>query len=75
MLAAAGVVYFSIDAKAAAKVIADYGVNPRWPLAIVALVATIAIAIFRLRDAWPAWFCALTAALVTTGIVVYPQTT
>ena len=73
VLAAAGAVYFSFDARAAARLVADYGADARIPLAIVAVAGAIACLTFSLRDAWPAWFCTLAAVLMTVGFAVYPQ--
>ncbi len=73
LLAVLGTAYFVIDAEAAARIAVRYGISPVLPLACVAAGASLAVGIFRERDAWLAYAGALAAVLVTVGIVVYPR--
>jgi 4-amino-4-deoxy-L-arabinose transferase-like glycosyltransferase len=66
-------VYFAIDAKAAGRIVRDFGIHPVLPLVIAALIGVVPVALLRLRDAWLAYAGALAAVLVTVGIVVYPR--
>jgi len=66
-------VYFAIDAKAAGRIVRDFGIHPVLPLVVAALVGVVPVALLRLRDGWLAYAGALAAVLVTVGIVVYPR--
>jgi 4-amino-4-deoxy-L-arabinose transferase-like glycosyltransferase len=66
-------VYFAIDAKAAGRIVRDFGLHPVLPLVIAALLGVVPVALLRLRDAWLAYAGALAAVLVTVGVVVYPR--
>ena len=73
LLAAAGAVYFAIDAAAASRIADRYGVGPWLPLACVALGAAAAVFLLRERDAWLAYAGALAAVMATVGLFVYPR--
>jgi 4-amino-4-deoxy-L-arabinose transferase-like glycosyltransferase len=70
---ATAAVYFSIDDRAAAELVAEYGGSPVLPLAIVAVCGSAIVLLCRLRDAWLAWLGALGVTLATIGFVVYPR--
>jgi uncharacterized membrane protein YhaH (DUF805 family) len=72
-ITAAGAAYFALDADAAAKIAYEYAATPVWPLALAALGSALALCIFRVRDAWLAWFATLATVLVVIGLVVYPR--
>jgi 4-amino-4-deoxy-L-arabinose transferase-like glycosyltransferase len=62
-----------IDAPAAARIASEYDAQPLWPLALMAMAAAAALAVFRVRDGWLAYGGVLVAVLVTTGLAIYPQ--
>jgi 4-amino-4-deoxy-L-arabinose transferase-like glycosyltransferase len=64
--------YFATSGKAVARFAADYDLHPVVPLAVAAVGGAIAIAVFRLRDAWLAYGAVLAAVLLTVGLLVYP---
>jgi len=68
-----GAAYFALDARATAKILAQFDAAPALPLAIAGTAGLLALVIFRLRDAWFAYAATLAAALVTVGLVVYPR--
>lgn len=72
-LAAAGAVYFALDARAAARVVRDFDVQPVWPLALVAVLAAVPPALLRVRDGWLAYAGTFAAVLLAIGFVVYPR--
>jgi 4-amino-4-deoxy-L-arabinose transferase-like glycosyltransferase len=71
--AAAAAVYFAVDARSAARLVALYSVHPVLPLGIVAVGCAAVIWLFREREGWLAYAAALGVVLVTTGVVIYPQ--
>lgn len=73
LAAAAGAAYFLVDADAAARIVGSYGMAPVLPLACVAAGASLAVGVFRERNAWLAYAGTLAAVLLTVGIVVYPR--
>jgi 4-amino-4-deoxy-L-arabinose transferase-like glycosyltransferase len=72
-IAVVAAIYVAADAARAEHIARAYGVRPTLPLAIGALGSALALAVFRVRDAWLAYAAVLGTALVTTGLAVYPQ--
>ena len=72
-LAAVGALYFAIDADAGRRVLRDFAVHPVLPLAVAAAAAALPVARLRVRDGWLAYAGALTAVLVTIGVMIYPR--
>jgi 4-amino-4-deoxy-L-arabinose transferase-like glycosyltransferase len=72
-LAALGAAYFSLDARAAERVVRDFGLHPVPPLAVAAVAAAVPVVWLRLRDGWLAYAGAMLAVLVTIGILIYPR--
>ncbi len=68
-----GALYFAIATEATARVVDGYGLAPALPLGAAALVASGAVAIFRVRDGWLAYGATFAGVLVTVGLVVYPR--
>ena len=64
--------YFATSDSADARFAAEYDLHPVIPLAVAAVGGAIAIAVFRLRDAWLAYGAVLASVLLTVGFVVYP---
>ena len=64
--------YFAASRSADARFAADYDLHPAIPLAAAAVGGAIAIAIFRLRDAWLAYGAVLAVVMLTIGFLVYP---
>jgi 4-amino-4-deoxy-L-arabinose transferase-like glycosyltransferase len=62
-----------LDPQQGAQLLAESGIASFMPLAVVALVATIAALMFRLQRAWLAVFSTLAAMWVITGLWVMPQ--
>ena len=65
--------YFAIDAKAAARIVRDFGIQPVLPLAIMTVIGAVPVALLRVRDGWLAYAGVLAAVFVTVGVVVYPR--
>jgi 4-amino-4-deoxy-L-arabinose transferase-like glycosyltransferase len=72
-ITAAGAAYFALDVDAAARIVHEYGATPVFPLVLVALGSALALCVFRVSDAWLAWFATLATILVVIGLVVYPR--
>jgi hypothetical protein len=53
--AALAAVYFSVDGKAAERVVRDFGIQPVVPLVIMAAIGAIPLVWLRLRDGWLAY--------------------
>jgi 4-amino-4-deoxy-L-arabinose transferase-like glycosyltransferase len=70
-LAAAGAAYFALDAAAAARIAAQFGVHPTTPLVLVAAGGGIAL-LLRPRRGWLAYAGVLVALMVTIGVVISP---
>ena len=66
-------VYFAVDGKAAARIVRDFGLQPLLPLAIAAVLGSVALALLRPRDGWLAYGGVLVAVFATIGFVVYPR--
>ena len=64
--------YFATSDSADARFAAEYDLHPVIPLAVAAVGGAIAIAVFRLRDAWLAYGAVLASVLLTVGFLVYP---
>jgi 4-amino-4-deoxy-L-arabinose transferase-like glycosyltransferase len=62
-----------LDPQQGARLLAEGGIASFAPLAVVALVATIAALMFRLQRAWLAVFSTLAAMWVIAGLWVMPQ--
>jgi 4-amino-4-deoxy-L-arabinose transferase-like glycosyltransferase len=71
--AALGAAYFAVNGKADARIFASYDMHPALPLGVAAAAALLAIAWFRLRDAFLAYGATLAVGLVTVGLIVYPS--
>lgn len=67
-----GAGYFAFDAEAAAKVVRDYGLAPALPLAMAGAIGVGSLALFRIRDGWPAYAGVVAGVLVTVGLVINP---
>jgi 4-amino-4-deoxy-L-arabinose transferase-like glycosyltransferase len=72
-LAGLAALYFLIDRDAAERVVRDYALQPVAPLAVAAVAGGVALAVFRVRDAWLAYAGVLAGAMMVVGFVVYPR--
>jgi 4-amino-4-deoxy-L-arabinose transferase-like glycosyltransferase len=73
VFAAAAAVYFMVDGTAAARIVRDFAIQPVLPLAAVALLGAIPLALLRIRDGWLAYAGVLAVVMATIGFVVYPR--
>ncbi len=71
--AAGAAVFFAVSNAADADMFEKYDLHPSLPLALVALGAGAAVAVFRLRDGWLAYGAGFGLALLTVSFVVYPR--
>jgi 4-amino-4-deoxy-L-arabinose transferase-like glycosyltransferase len=72
-LMAGGAVYFAVDASAAERVARLYGLRPVLPLAAIAALGLLVLAVMRLRDAWLAYAGVMVGALAVIGFLAAPQ--
>ncbi|HOC44612.1 MAG TPA: glycosyltransferase family 39 protein [Thermoanaerobaculales bacterium] len=56
-----------------ARIAAEYGEQPVWPLALMAAAAVVALAVLRVRDGWLAYGGVLAAVLVVIGLAIAPR--
>jgi 4-amino-4-deoxy-L-arabinose transferase-like glycosyltransferase len=66
-------VALAVGAPITARIAAEYGEQPAWPLAVMAMGAVSALAIFRVRNGWLAYGGVLAAVLVVTGVAIAPR--
>jgi len=71
--AALAAVYFAVDGKAADRIVRDFGIHPVLPLAVVAVLGAVPLALLRWRDGWLAYAGVLASVFVTIGFTVYPR--
>jgi 4-amino-4-deoxy-L-arabinose transferase-like glycosyltransferase len=72
-LIAAVAITLAVIPSAAARLAETAGAQPLWPLAVMAVGAIVALAVFRVRDGWLAYGGVLAAVLVTIGLAIYPR--
>jgi 4-amino-4-deoxy-L-arabinose transferase-like glycosyltransferase len=65
--------YLGFDGGAAERIVADYGAEPVFPLAVMAAGALASLLVFRQRDAFFAYAGVLAAVLLAIGFVVNPR--
>lgn len=65
--------YAALGGEGAERLLARTFIDPVMPAALIALIGTAMLVVFRLRDAWLAWLGTLAGALLVTGLVIYPR--
>jgi hypothetical protein len=73
VLLVAGVAYLALDGEGAKRMLTRAMIDPLGPLVALTLGCGVALAVFRVRDAWLAWLGVLTVGLLMTGFMIYPR--
>jgi 4-amino-4-deoxy-L-arabinose transferase-like glycosyltransferase len=72
-LLTAAVAYLALGGEGAQRMVARAPVEPLGLLVALALGCGVALAVFRVRDAWLGWLGVLAVVLLTTGFMIYPR--
>ena len=73
VLLVAGVAYLALGGEGARRMLTRAMIDPLGPLVALTLGCGVALAVFRVRDAWLAWLGVLTVGLLMTGFMIYPR--
>jgi hypothetical protein len=73
VLVAAVLAYLALGGEGAQRLAAPVAIDPLGPLAVLVLGCGVALALFRVRDAWLGWLGVLAVGFLVSGFVVNPR--